>query len=175
MRNQIAKVTCVGNVVTWTFEGHGDVSIDLADVSEEMVTQAAIHGLKQKGSDCYAGASKAGPAAGMTPRAWAYEQCADVIGSILEGHWNKVREGGGAMQISDLVAALAELRPDADEATWKLRVEGMPKETIDDVKKVPEVNAIIQRLRAERAAKRAEQVEKAAADANTDLDSLLTF
>ena len=57
-RNEIAKVTIDidAGTATWVFADKGpNVVIDLADISAANTTRLTLHGIKQKGSDSYAG------------------------------------------------------------------------------------------------------------------------
>jgi hypothetical protein len=66
-----------------------EVTISLSDLSPEIVTRLALHGLSQKIGDSYAGA-----AAEPNPTKYSFEQIEDVIGQLKRGEWRVTAAGG---------------------------------------------------------------------------------
>lgn len=119
---------------------------------------AAVRGLAEKVRDTYAGSDS------VTD---AMETAEDMIGRLNEGEWLSAREGGGP-RMTMLLGAIAEVKGDAfnlDESRAKYVVD---KDDDDETKKAkremsrraaanPDVARVLERLKAEAAAKRAEK------------------
>lgn len=130
------------------------------------VTLKAVgHGLVQKLGDAAAGAESTDD---------AFEAILEVATRFQKGDWTKAREGGGSAKgASELVTALTEyMQSQAADEEAKAKIT---KDTVRDLlgnvspaeknalRKVPEVAAIIERLKAERAPTKAEQEKVAKA------------
>lgn len=155
--------------VVFEFGEAGSVVFDLSKVSDEMLTQLALHGASQKGGDSYAGAKTATDGTSIDPDEWARNECQRVVEQIYAGEWT-VRRASGGPGITDLARALAEVMPDVTEAEAAERLAEASKEDKAALRKHPAVAAVLQRLKAERAAAKLEQAEAAAAD--SDLQTL---
>ncbi len=150
--------------VTFTFGDGGEAVARLADFSDEIVTQLALHGLSQKGGDSYAGAKSACAENDIDPEEWSKAQVEGVIRQLTDGEWTVRREGGGGGGVTDLARALAEATgSDLTDAVAK--VNDADKDTKAALRKHPAIAAILARLRQERAAKKQAELESAAADA----------
>lgn len=155
--------------VSFEFGDAGTVIFDLSKVSDEMLTQLALHGASQKGGDSYAGAKSATDGTEIDPNEWAKSECQRVIEQIYAGEWT-VRRASGGPGVTDLARAIAEVMPDFSEADAAERLADASKEEKAALRKHPQIKAVLERLRAERAAAKAESAEAAAAD--TDAPSL---
>jgi len=131
------------------------VEADLKQVSPDMITQLALHGLSQKVGDASAGFSKLQDFSG------AFGAMQQVVDNLYSGQWSTRGQGGG---LSDLVQAICELRgvePDAAQSA----IEAMDEEQLKRVTSHPQVKAKIADIKAARLTK--------AAEGAADLDDLL--
>jgi hypothetical protein len=139
------KVSVQGTIVTVEYPTIGKrVSIDLAILSAEMQREAALHGLKQKLGDAESGGSP-------TEK---FAMASRIVASLREGQW-------------ELTATPVDLTPIIVEAVS--RIKKIPQAKIlatkpseDQVKSWgsnAKVKAEILKIRAERAAKAAEEAE----------------
>lgn len=158
--------------VTFDFGDSGSSVFDLSKVSAEMLTQLALHGASQKGGDSYASAKSATEGTDMSPEDWAKSQVDGVIEQLYNDDWS-VRRAGGAGSITDLARALSEVMDDVDEAAAAARLTDASKEDKAALRAHPQVKAVLERLRAERAMAKADAAETAAtADDVTPLSEL---
>lgn len=157
------SVQVENKAVEFEFANAGIVRFELSKVSDEMLTQLALHGASQKGGDSYASAKSATEGTDIDPNEWAFEQCQATVDQIYAGDWSVRRAGGGAT-ITDLVRALAEVMPDVTESDAATRLADASKEDKAALRAHPAVKAVLERLRAERAAAKAEAAEAAATD-----------
>lgn len=133
-----------GTVLSFKF-GNGEVlTLDLADLSEEIMTDLAIHGALQKIGDSYASAGG--------DYAFGMAAASKVMQNLRDGNFNAARgTGEGKQKIGELAQALAELQgKDVSEVTLALEAAS------DDQKKAlrahPAVKAKVAELRAKKAA-----------------------
>lgn len=150
--------------VTFDFDDAGSITFDLTQVSDEMLIQLALHGASQKVGDTYAGAKAATEGTDIDPNEWAKGEAEAAIGQIYNDDWT-VRKTGSGTGVTDLARALAEVMPDVTEQDAATRLADASKEDKAALRKHPAVKAVLERLRAERAAAKAESAE-AAADAS---------
>lgn len=128
----------------------------LVDPNSEVGQQALGHGLSQKLGDAAAGAESTED---------AFEAVIEVAKQISAGKWNKAREGGGSAKgASDLVIALAEVLGKEKETVRNL-LANMSAAEKAMLRKVPDVLAAIERIKAARgpAKVNAEKAAQAAA------------
>ena len=122
------------------FENGSDTVVVLADLSAEIKTIATAHGIAQKVGDSFAEADgNIDVAHGL----------ADSMADRLNGgDWNLRGEGGASVTL--LAQALAEVttEPLADAIT---KVGDMSKEEKADLRKHPQMAAVLSRMEAERA------------------------
>ena len=153
MRTKIAtkKYDVSKGVATFEFSNGARREIKLDDLSPEMVRQAALHGLIQKGGDSWTNADTVDDAV----------DCLDeVIQAITAGDWNRKATGDGGI----LAIALAEVQAmSVEDVRAKLA-------TLDDkekrkLHKHPKVAAVIARIKHERAERKAAEAQ----DDNTPL------
>ena len=132
-----------------------NVTFDLNDLSAEMVNHAALHGVKQLLGDSFA-AKDANPA-DTTAKKWA---------TLAAGEWSAKREGSGP-RISMLVEELSQTA--FGEGKTLDEIAGLVEkgaETDDkfkaNLRKNPEIDAILKIMAVDRARAAAEKAEKAA-------------
>lgn len=150
--------------VVFEFGEAGNVTFDLSKVDDAMLTQLALHGASQKGGDSYAGAKSATDGTKIDPNEWAKAECQRVVEQIYAGEWT-VRRASGGPGVTDLARALAEVMPDVTEAEAAERLADASKEDKAALRKHPQIKAVLERLRAERAQAKAEAAEAAAGEA----------
>lgn len=130
------------------FSNGKSIVVPMGALSPEIVTQAAMHGLKQKLVDAAAISrdTATGKAATIDTK---YEAVREVYDRLIAGEWNKRREGSGATG-GLLKRALIEMydgRKTADQITEYLA--GKSDKDKAALRKNPKVAEIIERLRAE--------------------------
>ena len=86
--------------VSLQFTDGENLTVNLADLSPEMVTQLALHGLSQKLGDSYSGEKDVEVA-----RAKANA----VAERLAKGEWKATRDGSGSGRITDLAHAIVRV------------------------------------------------------------------
>lgn len=140
---KFADKSSEGTVATFTF-GNGTVlTLDVANLSEDIQTELMLHGALQKIGDSYAGAAG--------DYDFALAQANKVIQNLQDGVWKSTREAGESKPKSgELVMALAELKSVAIEV-MAAAVEAMDDEKRKAVRSHPQVKAKIAAIRARKA------------------------
>jgi hypothetical protein len=133
--------------LTLSFINGKRLTLDMGALAPEIVTQAAMHGLKQKLVD--AAAISRDPANGKAATIdTKFDAIQEVLNRLLAGEWNKRREGGG--QTGGLLKrALLEMYADRktpEQITEYL--DGKSDKEKAALRKNPKVAEIIERLRA---------------------------
>jgi hypothetical protein len=161
------KLTDKPTDVAFVFANGEAASFTIRDLSNEIRAIATVRGLAEKVRDTYAGAETVDE---------AYDLCTDMIGRLQEGEWMSAREGGGP-RMTMLLSAIKEVKEaaglpfDLEESRAKYVAT---EEDTDEVRKAktearksaaanPKVAAVLERLKAEAAAKRAEKAAPATA------------
>ena len=141
------------------FDGSA-LSAQLAELTPEMQTKLALHGLSQKIGDSYSG-----------EEAVNCQTIAEAtFKSLVEGNWSS-RSGGAGPRISQLAEALA--RATGEELQdCVAKIAEMDDEKKKDLKAHPAIKAIIAEIKLEKATADAAKTA-AEADSGDDLSSLL--
>ena len=137
-----------GSRLTLSFINGKSLVVDAANLSQDILTAATMHGLKQKLVDAAAISRdpETGRAATIETK---YDAIKEVLERLLSGEWNKRREGGGSTG-GLLKRALVEMydgRKSAEEIQAYL--DGKDDKAKAALRKNPKVATIIDRLRAE--------------------------
>lgn len=148
MASKIATKTDIENGVRFEFSTGDVLEASLTELPEDIRLKLAIHGLKQKLGDAYAGAE---------PEE-APKLASDVYASLREGKWTTRVPGSGGSRVTQLARALAEAAGQPVEAAME-KVESMSEDERKALRKHPRVKAILARYRAEAAAKAAERAK----------------
>lgn len=141
--------------------GFPELQVQLRDLSDAMVEQAALHGLKQKIVD--AAALSRNPDTGRSATAAdKYDAMREVFNRILAGEWNKTRgDGSGTGAGGLLFAALCRLYPAKTPEDIRAFLDGKTNAEQAALRKNPKIAAVIETIKAERA-------KDAPDDADTD-------
>lgn len=170
-RNSVAKVSYIGDsVLQWTFADKAQIQVDLAELPDPIKLRALKHGVKQKGSDSYAGAE------GDIES--AKKSLLTVIEGLKKGDWSVRGEAGPRTNM--LSQALFSVwtsegrqvtEDQCKEAIAKLSSadEEDDGDRIARLRKNPKVAEQLARLRFEAAQKRS---QAAAAKPTAEVDSL---
>ena len=137
-----------GTVLTFTF-GNGDgLTIDAAQLSEQIRTDAMMHGLKQKLGD-----GAAIPRNTETGRAATIEEKAAAIKAIaariMAGEWNAVARGTGEGSGGLLFRALMRMYPEKGEVRVRAWLDGKTDAQKTAMRNDPKVATVIAAIRAE--------------------------
>ena len=158
------KIVNVENqTVVFQFDNAGEVTFDLAKCSDEMKLQLMLHGASQKIGDSYASAKSATADLDIDPAEWSREQAAAQVQNLYDGDWT-VRGTGTGTGVTDLAVALAE----ASGQPLEECVEVLATKDKDEkaaLRKHPAIEAILARLRRERAEAKEKKASAAAKDA----------
>lgn len=141
---KFCEKSCEGSVLTFKF-GNGEVlTLDMDELSEEIVKDLAIHGALQKIGDSYASAGG--------DYAFAMAAASKVMQNLRDGNFNSARAAGeGKQKIGELAQALAELQSKpVSEVT--LALEAASDEQKKALRAHPAVKAKVAELRAKKAA-----------------------
>lgn len=147
--------------IVFKFANGQELAVNVKSLPKDIVQTAAIRGVAEKIRDTYAGAETVGQ---------AHELAEDMIGRLVEGEWMSAREGGGP-RMTMLLQAIKEVKEqnklpfDLEES--RAKYVGSDDDT-DEEKKAkaearkaaaanPQVAAVLERLKAEAAARRAEK------------------
>lgn len=154
-KNQIAqKDTSDINQVGFIFSDGDTIVVKLSDFPKDVIAHFAQHGLSQKCGDSYAGVG------GDVVQ--AKSNLAAIVKSMQDGNW--VSRSGGGPRLTLLVMALAEVTNRTVEETAE-KVEGLSKEEKAQYRAHPQVKAVLARMEAERATKKAAATAAAASEA----------
>jgi hypothetical protein len=154
--------------ITLNFEHGKTVEVDTIRLSEDVLAQALMHGLKQKLVD--AAAMSRNPETGRSATIEdKYTAVAEVAQRLLEGEWNKRREGGatGGLLLRALIQMYAG-RKTADQLKEYLAAKSDKEKAA--LRKNPRVAEIIEHLRVEDAKARGE--DTAGMDLLAELDEM---
>jgi len=117
------------------------LAANLADLTAEIITQLALHGLSQKLGDSYAGEKDVSV---------AKVKAGKVLERLVAGDWRAVREGGGGGRITDLAQALADITGRTIEEAVS-RIEDMDKDEKSALRKHKKIKARLAEIAYERA------------------------
>ena len=137
---RIAKKIETESGVVFQFGENGEVGTvetSLEELNDEIRLRLALHGLKQKLGDAYAGEKD--PAAAMKSVQEVYER-------LRNGEWTTARSGGG--RVGQLAKALARAKGvSIEEAT--AAIEGLSKEERAQLRKHPRVQKALLEIKME--------------------------
>lgn len=131
-------IDTASGAVIWSNAKTGD-EIDrqsLQDLSEEMKTRLALHGLSQRGGDSYASASNISE---------VQEALSKTLTSIRAGTWSNARSAGGSA-VPLIVRALAKALGIEESKAQEIYAE-MPTGEQRILRKIPEIAAVLEELR----------------------------
>ena len=140
--------------------GFKPLVVQIRDLSDAMLEQAALHGLKQKIVD--AAALSRNPDTGRSATAAdKYNAMREVFERVLAGEWNKTRgDGTGTGTGGLLFAALCRLYTTKTAEEIRAFLDGKTTAEQAALRKNPKVAGVIEEIKAERA--------KGAPDTDTD-------
>lgn len=143
-------------MLTLTFSDTSTAQLATVDLSTEILSQALIHGLKQKLVDAAAIARNidTGASATLEDKKGAVLK---VLERLIAGQWNATREGGTSEKGSLLLMALTRLQPNRDRAELEVWVKGLDDAQRSALSSNPKILPTIQAIQAERAAARGAQ------------------
>lgn len=144
--------------LTLTFADGTASALATIDLSPEILSQALIHGLKQKLVDAAAIArnTDTGASATLEDKKSAVLK---VLERLIAGQWNAIREGGTSEKGSLLLLALTRLQPNRDRAELEAWVKGLDDAQRSALSSNPKILPTIQAIQAERAAARGAQAQ----------------
>jgi len=154
------------------FEDGSNLELTLSELSPEIVTQLALHGLGQKFVDSYSGA-KTAVEEGEAPSKMAYAKAsvAKVREQLLAGEWSAKREG--ISRVSQLAMAIGRvLGITVEEAVAKLA--DMDKDTKKEISSMASVAHALAQIRKEAEAKKEAALAERAKSAKDDLRALMS-
>lgn len=131
--------------------GFPALNVQLRDLSDAMIEQAALHGLKQKIVD--AAALSRNPDTGRSASvADKYNAMREVLERLLVGDWNKARgDGTGTGAGGLLFAALCRLYSAKTPEAIRAFLDGKTAAEQAALRKNPKISAVIETIKAERA------------------------
>lgn len=142
---KFCEKTSEGTVVSFKFGNDTSISLDLAELSEEMQQELMLHGALQKIGDSYASAGG--------DYAFAIAAVEKVAGNLRDGNWGSTRTSSGESKKSsgELVTALALLQGKTT-AEVSVALEAASEEQRKAIRAHPAIKAKIAELRAAKAA-----------------------
>lgn len=133
-------VDMAGRCVRWYFANGASATVELDSFNADLQLAFALHGISQKFGDSYASATT------VTEARSAFD---DLYDQLMNGDWEKRREGGKAKEEPLLVEALARIYNSPVEAVRPL-VEAMKPAERRAMEADGEVARMILAIRAER-------------------------
>ncbi len=170
MAKKIVNLETKAVTFDFTKDGGDAVVVGLGDLSEDIITRLALHGLSQKVGDSYANAKNQ-----ADPLKWAQEQVQSVIKGLKEGVFNIGRTGEGTTRVSMLARAIHRIKVAAGEESTEVQaqeaIDAMTKEQVAELKSKKRIKKELDKIRLEDAAKALERAQaKAAAGGDEDED-----
>jgi hypothetical protein len=146
--------------IDFTF-AHGEViTVNLADLPENIVTNLVLHGISQKVGDSYAGCK--------TPEE-AHEKAATLVERLNAGDWKTVRASGGGAKRSSMLLEAMVAATGKDEDECRAVLDGMDEDQQKALKDHPAIKAQMASIRAKRQAEKAAKLAEEAGDATLAL------
>lgn len=148
MEKDIA-VNIDGQKLILTFANKKQITVNAETLDADIVNRAVMHGLKQKLVD--AAAISRNPDTGATASIVdKYNAVYEVYQRLLNGEWNKNREGGGGVSGGLLFRALCRLYDRKTPEAIREFLDGKTKVEQSALRANPKIAAIIDEIRAER-------------------------
>lgn len=150
-RTPAIEATIKGRVLTLAFSNGQALELDAGQLTDGIVEQALMHGLKQKLVD--AAAISRDPDTGRTATIdTKFAAVKEVFDRLLAGEWNKRREGAGAVTGGLLFAAMCRVyaatkTPEEVKAYLATKTD----EEKAQMRKIGKIAAAIEAIKAERA------------------------
>lgn len=129
MRNKKATTKTDNNGVVWTFHNGQQFVAELVSLSEDMIRKLAIHGMKQKLSDSYAGKE--------VSVSQAFSNVRSVFDMLKDDEWTS-----GVTRTSILARAISRLTSRAIEDCIET-LANLDKEELAELRKSPKVRSMI--------------------------------
>lgn len=152
-QKRVADMTTNTNAagVSIDFRDGSNVTVAIANLSEEIRAQLALHGLKQKLIDAAALPKREdGSSATIEDK---FEAVLSVANALRDGIWARKRESTGENVNGGLLfRALCELYPNRTPEQIKAFLDGKTKEEQAALRVSPKIAPIIDTLRAKKAA-----------------------
>lgn len=163
----MAKVSIISNeyadnILTFNVVGVAEpITIDVSALSEEIRNRAMLHGLIQKVSDAAAMPKAELTGTEIENATRKRNAMAAVAETIIAGDWSKRREGGAGPVAGIIYRAFAEFAADKAKAAKKPVPTDTQLRALYDkqdrkaqlaLRNVPEIAAIIERMKSERPA-----------------------
>ena len=174
VEDDLSTVSLAHGELILSFADQTTATLSTRDLSPDILSQALLHGLKQKLVDAAAIARNVDTGASATT-ADKKEAVMEIHSRLLEGAWNKGRAAGDGVsgKGSVLLLALQRLQPKRDAAElaeWlKARTDAERAALAKNAKILPHVQAI----QAERAERAAAAAKKSGIDSDELLNGLL--
>ena len=148
--------------VTFTFTDGETKSLNLSELSPEMVTQLALHGIAQKGGDSYSGAK-------ADELDVAKAKLDNVFSALRDNRWSTVRAGGPVA--TDLARAISNVtgRGLAEVIEALAEVDASTKAKF---KKMPEVARELYRMAQEKAEEELRKAQEGQEDSGPGLAAI---
>ena len=158
-KNSIITVDVTDNGLTFIVNGAGDFTLTFSSLTDDLRHKALIHGLVQKISDAAAIAKADLPADPVEAAKVKFEAMKAVADRLAEGDWSK-RAGDGSGPVAGIIfrafaefvanAAKAKKRPAPSEAEIRAVYDVKDRAGQLALRNVPEIAAIIERMKSER-------------------------
>lgn len=167
-----SPVTLHHGTLTLKFATGDSAQLATVDLSPEILSQALLHGLKQKLVDAAAIARNTETGASATAED-KRDAVVRMLERLLEGDWNSRREGSASVEKgSILFLALQRAKPNDDPAKLREWLRTRTDAEKAAIGKNPKLIPFILQVQAERAAAAAERVKKSGIDSDDLLADL---
>lgn len=150
------------NILNIAVEGVGVIHLPINGLTDELRQRALVHGLVQKISDAAAIAKAELPTDPTEAAKVKFAAMSAVADRLAEGEWSK-RSGDGAGPVAGIIfrafaefvaaAATAKKRPVPSEAEIRAVYDAKDRAGQLALRTVPEIAAIIERMKSERGTK----------------------
>ena len=169
-KKSIISTATNGTMIVFTVEGAGSFTIDRASLSEDIRDRAEIHGLVQKVSDGAAIPRAELPANPIDAAKVKFSAMSAIAERLADGEWSK-RSGDGSGPVAGIIyrafaewvatRATAAKKPVPDDAAIRAVYDAKSRSEQLALRNIPEVAAIIERMKSERGSAAAAKVDAA--------------
>lgn len=129
------------------FSNGKQLQLQLGDLTDAILEQAVLHGLKQKLVDAAAIGRDPETGRSATPED-KFEAVKAVFDRLLAGQWNATREGGGGSKGGLLLEALCRLYPAKTRQELRAYLDSKTTKEQAALRKNPKVAAMIAEIKA---------------------------
>lgn len=169
-KKSIISTDVDGNVITFAVDGAGEFTVDIGALSDDIRARALAHGIIQKVSDGAAIPRAELPANPIDVAKVKFSAMSAIAERLADGEWSK-RSGDGSGPVAGIIyrafaewvatRATAAKKPVPDDAAIRAVYDAKNRSEQLALRNIPEIAAIIERMKSERGSAAAAKVDTA--------------